>query len=155
MPNSESINTIARDEVILLDQDLREVYADYGSANLYVLKRDPNSGVVDDVYKNYVTEPTYIKCKVLGLVTDHVEDEMLTSIGREKDPHTFSVKILKSTLVEQGYNTITPDDRILYNDCDMEIIAVRPLPVIGDYAVRFDVLARGEQVTLQEIDNGK
>ena len=107
MINLNELSTVARDEVKMLDTDLREVYADYGTNKLVLLKHNPNGSKVDDVYDQYVSKATYTPYPVIGMVSINNTDGNLTDVGEKMQPNTYKVTVLSSSITEQGLNNIT------------------------------------------------
>lgn len=145
---------IAHDEIKMLDSDVLEVFEEYGSTELYVMKNNKDV-VVDDVYEEISQNSTYTKCKVLGIINNDVKPKFLKEVGREVLINSSSIKILKSTLAKYGYTEITVDDKILYNGCLLDIVSVQPIAVIGDYALLIDVTTKSSELTLKEINYGE
>lgn len=145
---------IAHEEMQMLDKDILEVFEEYGSTELYVMKND-NNHTLDDVYGEVSNKSTYTKCKVLGIITNDVKDKFLKETGREAIINTSSIKILKSTLNKCGYTTINVDDKILYNGSLLDVIKVQPKAIMGDYALLLDVITKSSELTLKDIDYGE
>lgn len=140
---------IAKNEIYLLDLDLQEVYRDYGAKNLYVLKRNEDTVIEDDVYGDFAQPPSYTKCLVMGTISNEVDKEKATDLGIDPSPYNYSIKVLKSSLDAHGVDNLTVYDMIDYNGTKLDILAVRPHPILGDYFVQYDIIARGETITLK------
>lgn len=149
------MSEVARSEARLLDLDLREIYRDYGSDSLYVLKKDVKGSPKDELYDYYREENYFMPYKVLGVVNSNpVKEVKVTEIGKETNTSKYKIKILKSSLQEQGVNNLTTLDKIMYNDMELTIISVRPHPMLGDYFVQYEVLAEGESLVPLLEDEG-
>ena len=144
-------NTIARDEVAQLDSDLREIYSDYGTQKLVLLKHSHVDDMVDDVYEQYIQGASYVPYPVLGMVLiEHTEDSVATNLGDKQHKNTYKVKVLKSSVTQHGLQDITSRDKLKYGEQELTIISVRPQPIIGDYCVQYSILARGDMLDWEE-----
>ena len=139
-------NLVAEIEVATLDQDLKEIYEDYGSESLYVLKLNRDAGIIDDVYEESIVNVYSEPLKVLGRVSMNTSIESSTGIGGKLDVNTFNINILKSTLDSHGVSTLTTDDKILYLGTELEIKSVKPNNVLGDYFLHYKVVCEGSRV---------
>ena len=151
-----NISTVTRDEVVLLDRDLREIYKDYGTSKLVLLKHNPNYNVVDEVYEQYTHETIYESYPVLGMVLmDKTYDETGTDLGQFKEPNLYKIKVLHSSITEQGLRDITLRDKLRYGDTELNIISVKPQPIIGDYCVQYSIIASGEMLDWEVQPHGE
>lgn len=155
MINLNELSTVARDEVKMLDTDLREVYADYGTNKLVLLKHNPNGSKVDDVYDQYVSKATYTPYPVIGMVSINNTDGNLTDVGEKMQPNTYKVTVLSSSITEQGLNNITCRDKIKYGDEELDIISVKPQPTLGDYCILYRIIARGNSLDWEGVPHGE
>lgn len=155
MINLNDINEVARDEVLLLDSDLREIYNDYGTKRLVLLKHNPNGSKVDDVYDQYVSKATYTSYPVIGMVSINNTDGNLTDVGQKMQPNTYKVTVLGSSITEHGLKDITCRDKIKYEDEELDIISVKPQPTLGDYCILYRIVARGESLDWEDIPHGE
>lgn len=135
------MNNVAKLEIDLLDIDLRDIYSDYGTDNLYLMKR--NATEQDDLYIDYAVPPTYTKYLVIGMITSKALLENTGDLGGTPYPHQYTVKILKSSLDEQGVTEINISDKLYYNGVELDIQSVNPHPLLGDYFVQYDIQAIG------------
>ena len=103
-------SSVAKLEVELLDIDLRDIYNDYGTKELCLLKLTEYEE--DEVYIDYATTPKYESYPVIGMITSKALLENTGDLGQTPYPNEYKVKILKSSLDEQGiYSKPTPTFR--------------------------------------------
>ena len=151
-----NINTVTMNEVGLLDADLREIYKDYGTSKLVLLKHNEDYNVVDEVYEQYTQEAVYESYPVLGMVLmDKAYDETGTELGQLREPNLYKIKVLHSSVTEQGLRDITLRDKLKYGDTELNIISVKPQPIIGDYCVQYSIIASGEMLDWEVQPHGK
>ena len=136
-----NLTNIAKLEVELLDIDLRDIYNDYGTHNLNLLKLTEFEE--DEVYTDYVKKPVYVKYPVIGLINSKALLENVGDLGGSSYPNEYKVKILKSSLDEQGVYEVTTNDKLEYNGVELDIQSVNPHPLLGDYFVQYDIFAIG------------
>lgn len=149
------INEVTRDEVLLLDSDLREIYTDYGTNKLVLLKHSPNASKVDDVYDQYVSEATYVPYPVMGMILVNTTDGNMTDLGEKMKAISYRVTILSSSITEQGLKDITCRDKIKYGNEVLDIISVVPQPTLGDYCIQYRIVARGESLDWEDVPHGE
>lgn len=135
-------SNVAKLEVDLLDIDLRDIYNDYGTHNLYLLKL--TEAEQDEVYIDYVKTPVYTKYSTIGMITSKALLENVGDLGETLYPNEYKVKILKSSLDEQGVYNVTISDKLEYNGVELDIQSVNPHPLLGDYFVQYDIFAIGK-----------
>lgn len=134
-------SSVAKLEVELLDIDLRDIYNDYGTKELCLLKLTEYEE--DEVYIDYATTPKYESYPVIGMITSKALLENTGDLGQTPYPNEYKVKILKSSLDEQGIYEITINDKLSYNGVELDIQSVNPHPLLGDYFVQYDIFAIG------------
>ena len=150
------VSTVTRDEVILLDADLREIYKDYGTSKLFLLKHIPNQKEVDEVYDHYIEGASYVPYPVVGMILmDKTYDEKSTDLGQLREPNLYKIKVLHSSITEQGLKEITRRDKLKYGEEELNIISVKPQPLIGDYCVQYNIIAVGEMLDWEVQPHGK
>lgn len=131
-----------------ISKDLEEVYTEMGASALYIIKSKDN--IIDNIYLynapgTQMDEPK----KVIGKVTINTPNkEISTPLGNSKNNVNYKVQILKSSLDAHEITTITPQDKIQYNNIILEISSVKPSIVLGDYFVQYDIECYGEPVKL-------
>lgn len=141
------MSNVARDEVKLLDLDLREIYKDYGSQELYVIKYDKEKSVVDDVYREE-TEAVYSEpYKVMGMVTYATNPKENKGLGEKETNSDYTIRVLKTSLDEHLIDSITTDDKIKYLDTILDIQSVKRDSVVGDYFLQYKIGATSSSVT--------
>ena len=151
-----NVSTVTRDEVVLLDADLREIYKDYGTSKLILLKHNQDYNVVDEVYEQYTHEAVYESYPVVGMILmDKSYDETGTELGQLREPNLYKIKVLHSSITEQGLKDITLRDKLKYGDIELNIISVKPQPIIGDYCVQYSIIASGEMLDWEVQPHGK
>ena len=151
-----NISTVTRDEVVLLDADLREIYKDYGTSKLILLKHNEEKSVVDEVYEQYTNQAVYDPYPVLGMVLmDKSYDETGTELGQLREPNLYKIKVLHSSVTEQWLRDITLRDKLKYGDTELNILSVKPQPIIGDYCVQYSIIASGEMLDWEVQPHGK
>ena len=139
------MSSLAKEELQLLELDLKEIYEDYGSINIYVLRDDVME--IDDVYNEPLSR-TFKEYQVTGMIKCDVAKEEQLYLGRKLNPYTYEVKILKSSLDKHGITSLSPKDKLRYGDTILEIRSVKPYPLLGDYSIQYNVLAEGEKIDL-------
>lgn len=135
------MNNVARLEAELLDIDLRDIYNDYGTHNLCLLKL--TEAEQDEVYVDYAKSPVYVSYPVIGMINSKALLENVGELGETPYPNEYKVKILKSSLDEQGVYEVTTNDKLEYNGVELDIQSVNPHPLLGDYFVQYDIFAIG------------
>ena len=130
------------DEASSLNNDLLEIYADWGTQELSLLKLI--SPQCDDVYG----EPTleYEEYKCIGRYRPTPIEELQTGVGLGVEEAFYTIYVVTSILHEQGVHSVTVKDKIKYKDVEMDILSVVPSAIIGDYALQWKIQAKGKNL---------
>lgn len=140
---------VAREEVKLLDIDLKEIYTSYGTDKIWLLKNHTTDQDIDPLYKEYVNKNVYSPYKALGIINlKEVKSECSTHRGKETEVYKYNVKLLKSILDEQGVLSIDTQDKLKYGDVELYISSVKPHLILGNYCVQYEIEALGNKIVL-------
>ena len=138
---NNSYNKSLLNEVSKLDSDLREIYEEFGTNNIYLRKFVTSSE--QDIYgyteEEYYSEPY----KLLGRVQLNNNEENQTTIGGSVGNGDYTFYVITSILKEYGIDTITTDDRIVYLGNELSISLVTPVNILGDFALQYKIIAHG------------
>lgn len=140
---NKTYNKSLLNEITKLDTDLREIYAEFGTDQIYLKKYITSSQV--DIYgcteDNSYSEPY----QLIGRVLLKSDSEEQTSIGGKEDLGKYVFYIITSVLKEHGLDSITTDDIISYLGNDLAIYRVTPVNMLGDFALQYKIEAQGTE----------
>lgn len=134
-------------EVKKLDSDLREIYQEFGTSNIYLKKlisigKKDIYGYTDD--EDVVYSEPY---PMIGRVQLANDPETQTGLGENRyDRGIYTFFVIASVLKDYGIDTITTDDKIFYNGNDLDIVLVTPTNMLGDFALQYKLVAYGDEV---------
>lgn len=129
-------------ELKSLDLDLREIYNEFGTSEIYLKKHMINHEV--DIY-GYAKDMLYSEpMKLIGRVQVLHGTELNSPVGGVEDSATYTFHIIKSELKKYGINEITSDDIILYQDLELNITTATPVTILGDFALQYKIEATGK-----------
>lgn len=135
------------DEASSLNSDLLEIYADWGTEELKLLKLVPPQ--TDDIYGE--TELQYQEYNCVGRYKPTPIEELQTGVGLGVEEAFYTVYVVKSVLHEQGVQSITVKDKLVYKGVELDILSVVPSAVIGDYALQWRIQTKGRNLPSLEI----
>lgn len=136
------------DEVKALTRDILEIYADWGTSEIQLFKFE--GGEKDDLYSE--GEPQYSKpYSCIGRYTITPEEEKPTDVGLQEGECFYTVYLVKDTLDAQGVEDVTVRDLLYYRGCPLDIISVQYSAVIGNYALQYKIISKGNLVELKKI----
>lgn len=130
------------DEASSLNNDLLEIYADWGTQELVLLKLVPPQ--CDDIYGETTLEYKEYKC--VGRYRHIPIEELQTGVGLGIEEAHYLIYLVTSVLHKQGVHSVTVKDKIKYKDVEMDILSVVPSAIIGDYALQWKIQAKGKNL---------
>ena len=138
------MNSSLLNEVKKLDSDLKEIYGEFGTEEIYLKKYIVSDEV--DIYgypkENYYSEPL----KLLGRVRVNHLDEVQTTIGGRVEQGVYTFYLVTSKLKDFGVECITTDDVMHYMGNDLDIVSATPVTILGDFALQYKVVAVGKNL---------
>lgn len=130
-------------DIISLDVDLTEVYKEFGSSHVKIVKCI--NEVVDDLYNTAMTVKKE-EYPVVCMVTQTPISESQSNIGEESSRAIYSFKILASSLMTHRIPKIELNDQIKYYNEYLDIKEVKPNIALGDYYLEYEVKCEGKEV---------
>lgn len=134
-------------EAYFLNKDLINIYKEWGTQELKLLKY--TSSQTDDIYGE--GEPQYLEYECIGRYKPTPIEELQTGVGLGKEEAFYTVYLVKNVLKEQGVDSVTVLDKILYQGVELDILSVVPSAIIGDYALHWKLQCKGKNLPSIEI----
>lgn len=134
-------------EAYFLNKDLINIYKEWGTQELKLLKY--TSSQTDDIYGE--GEPQYLEYECIGRYKPTPIEELQTGVGLGKEEAFYTVYLVKNVLKEQGVDSVTVLDKILYQGVELDILSVVPSAIIGDYALHWKIQCKGKNLPSIEI----
>lgn len=138
---------LQHDEAYFLNQDLINIYKEWGTSELKLLKFISSQS--DDIYGE--GEPQYQEYECIGRYKPTPVEEIQTGVGLGKEEAFYTVYLVKNVLKEQGVDSVTVLDKILYQGVELDILSVVPSAIIGDYALHWKLQCKGKNLPSTEI----
>lgn len=135
-------------EVETLTKDILEIYANWGTDEIQLLKFQ--GGDKDDLYSE--GNPQYSKpYSCVGRYAITPEEEIPTDAGLLEGECCYTVYLVKDVLDRQGVESITVRDLLHYSGYPLDIISVQYSAIIGNYALQYKIIAKGNLAELHTI----
>nr|DAJ02134.1 MAG TPA: hypothetical protein [Caudoviricetes sp.] len=134
-------------EAYFLNRDLINIYKEWGTQNLKLLKYDNSQS--DDLYGE--GKPCYKEYSCIGRYKPTPIEELQTGVGLGEEEAYYTVYLVKNVLKKQGIDSVTVLDKIKYNEVELDILSVIPSAIIGDYALHWKLQCKGRNPMSLEI----